>query len=206
MATLDTTRADSSEKGTREASLSSSFEQQFDEDHVESEDNIATGKPSSVIVSKPLLRAADAVKTMQRNLGYPSIDHIIRSRRNGSVSFEDFYPNSLIKATESILGKSPFAIKGTMKHGRHIPANAAKMVNPVGRQVLMQIDLLLDEKSTWLVSVIDRIGMVLIAQVAGKGEKDLNNPRKEMIKKFDVHVKVVEAGRENSFAKMAKDI
>ena len=80
MATLDTTPADSSEQGIREASLPSSFEQQFDEDHVESEDNIATGKPSSVIVSKPLLRAADAVKTMQRNLRYPSSDHIIRSR------------------------------------------------------------------------------------------------------------------------------
>ena len=64
---LDATQSDSSDMSTRESILASSDEQQFDEDHVESEENIATGKPSSVIVSKPLLRAPDAVKTMQQN-------------------------------------------------------------------------------------------------------------------------------------------
>ena len=74
------------------------------EDVVTPQEVISAPPPSSMLVSKQVIRAADATKEILKRLGGPSVDHLVRSRKNGSVSWKDELSNKLIKATEIIMG------------------------------------------------------------------------------------------------------
>ena len=181
----------------------------FDEDAEASDEYISEPPPSNVIVSKHVVAAADELKRIQRNLGYPSTTQIIKSRQNGSINWKSELPNKLLRACDSLLGPNPSKLKGTHVHPKHIPTNAQKLLDPTKRQVIMQIDYLHDDKGLWIVSVIDPIGYTLVKKVSGRGTDEARKGLKEMIdfyREYDILVKVVQADSEGSFKKLEDEI
>ena len=181
----------------------------FDEDAEASDEYISEPPPSNVIVSKQVVAAADELKRIQRNLGYPSTTQIIKSRQNGSINWRSELPNKLLRACDSLLGPTPSQLKGTHVHPKHIPTNATKLLDPTKRQVIMQVDYLHDDKGVWIVSVIDPIGYTLIKKVTGRGTDEARKGLKEMIdfyREYDILVKVVQADSEGSFKKLEEEI
>ena len=171
----------------------------------------AEGVPPArpVIMSKKVVEATNHVREMQRRLGGCSVNHIIRSRHNGSVRWKPEYTNALLRAVDKVLRPDASAMKGRYQHPKNIASKAESYIDPSKREVVMQIDYIFDEKLVWLISVIDPIGYVLLRSVNGRGTAEARTALKEMVdhyRKFDITVKVIQCDSEGSFAKLHKDM